>query len=51
MTQIFQMDDAYMSGLLFFYLLVDLALGFVNSCWNLVLTYYFLVDLSCFYLD
>ena len=34
MTQIFQFDDANMRELLFFELLVDLALGFVDSGWN-----------------
>ena len=34
MTQIFQLDDVYMSGLLFFELLVDLALGFADLGWN-----------------
>ena len=34
MTQIFQFDDVNMSELLFFELLVDLALGFVDSGWN-----------------
>ena len=48
MTQIFQLDDVCMSGLLFFELLVDLALGFADySC----LTHYFLVDMSCYCLD
>ena len=51
MTQIFQLDDVCMSGLLFFELLVDLALGFADSGWNLFLTHYFLVDMSCYCLD
>ena len=51
MTHIFQLDDVSMSGLLFFELLVKLALGFSDSSWNLFLTHYFLVDMSCYYLD
>ena len=51
MTQIFQLDDVCMRGLLFFELLVDLALGFANSGWYLFLIHYFLVDMSCYYLD
>ena len=51
MTQIFQLDDVCMSRLLFFELLVDLALGFADFGWNLFLTHYFLVDMSCCYLD
>ena len=51
MTQIFQLDDACMSRLLFLELLVDLALGFTDSSWNLFLTHYFLVDVSCYCLD
>ena len=51
MTQNFQLDDVCMSGLLFFELLVDLAIGFVDSGWNLFLTRYFMVDMSCYYLD
>ena len=51
MTQNFQLDDVFMSGLLFFELLVDLALGFADSGWNLFLTHYFLVDLSYYCLD
>ena len=51
MTQIFQLDDVCMSILLFFELLVGLALGFTDSGWNLFLTHYFLVDASCYCLD
>ena len=51
MTQIFQLDDVCMSGLLFFELLIDLALRFADFGWNLFLTHYFLVDMSCYYLD
>ena len=51
MIQIFQLDDVCMSGLLFFELLVDLALGFTDSSWNLFLTHYFLVGVSCYSLD
>ena len=50
MTQIFQLDGVCMSGLLFFEVLIDLALGFDDSGWNLFLTHYFLVDMSCYYL-
>ena len=51
MTQIFQLDDVCMCGLLFFDLLVDLALEFADFGVNLFLTRYFLVDLSYYCLD
>ena len=51
MTQIFQLDDVCMRGLLLFELLVDLAVGFADSGWNLFLTHYLLVDLCCYCLD
>ena len=51
MTQIFQLDDVCMSELLFFELLVDLAIGIADYGRNMFLTHYFLVDMSCYCLD
>ena len=44
----FELDDLCMNELLFLELSADLALGFADFGWNLVLTNYFLVDLSCY---